>query len=98
MNMILPRRFAAPVLAARHGAAAGVNGGYFRTTGTYTGEPSGLMAFGARVWSEPSPRRTALAVTNAGGRVRAVVAAVDFTASIAAGERPVSDALLVLIR
>jgi hypothetical protein len=56
------------------------------------------MAFGARVWSEPSPRRTALAVTNAGGRVRAVVAAVDFTASIAAGERPVSDALLVLIR
>ena len=73
-------------LAARHGAAAGVNGGYFRTTGLYKGEPTGLLAFGARVWSEPSPRRTALAVSTAGGRIRAAVAAVDFTAALEAAD------------
>jgi hypothetical protein len=73
-------------LARRHGAAAAVNGGYFRTTGTYKGEPSGLIAFGAAVWSEPSPRRAALAVTNAGGRVRAAVTAVDFAAAIEAAD------------
>ena len=80
-------------LALRHGAAAAVNGGYFRTAGTYKGEPSGLLAFGASVWSEPSPRRTALAVTNAGDRVRAAVTAVDFAASIEAADgasRPVN--------
>jgi hypothetical protein len=71
-------------LAARHGAVAGVNGGYFRTTGLYKGEPTGLLAFGARVWSEPSPRRTALAVSNKGGRIRAAVTAVDFTAALEA--------------
>jgi hypothetical protein len=73
-------------LAARHGAVAGVNGGYFRTTGLYKGEPAGLLAFGARVWSEPSPRRTALAVSNAGGRIRAAVTAVDFTAALVAAD------------
>jgi hypothetical protein len=73
-------------LAARHGAVAGVNGGYFRTTGLYRGEPAGLLAFGARVWSEPSPRRTTLAVSNAGGRIRAAVTAVDFAATLAAAD------------
>ena len=73
-------------LAARHGAVAGVNGGYFRTTGLYKGEPAGLLAFGARVWSEPSPRRTALAVSNAGGRIRSAVTAVDFAAALDAAD------------
>ena len=73
-------------LAARHGAAAAVNGGYFRTTGTYKGEPAGLLAFGKKVWSEPSPRRTALAVSNSGGRVRAAVTAIDFAASLDAAD------------
>lgn len=73
-------------LAARRGAVAGVNGGYFRTTGLYRGEPAGLLAFGARVWSEPSPRRTALAVSNAGGRLRAAFLAVDFAASLDAAD------------
>ena len=73
-------------LAARHGAVAGVNGGYFRTTGLYKGEPAGLLAFGARIWSEPSPRRTALAVSNAGGRIRSAVTAVDFAAALDAAD------------
>ena len=80
-------------LAIRHGAAAAVNGGYFRTTGIYKGEPAGLLALGTAVWSEASPRRTALAVTNAGGHVRAAIAAVDFAATIEAADgasRPVS--------
>jgi len=69
-------------IAARHGAAAAVNGGYFRTTGTFRGEPAGLLALGGRFLSEPNPNRAVLALTNAGGRTRLAVAQVDFKAEI----------------
>jgi hypothetical protein len=64
-------------LAARHGALAAVNGGYFRTTGIYRGEPAGMLAFGDRVLSEPSGPRAELAISNAGGRTRIAVAQID---------------------
>jgi exopolysaccharide biosynthesis protein len=49
-------------LARRHGALAAVNGGYFRTSGLYRGEPAGALALGGRLLSEPDRRRPVLAL------------------------------------
>ncbi|HVP91326.1 MAG TPA: hypothetical protein VMS75_08930, partial [Terriglobales bacterium] len=79
-------------IAARHGALAAVNGGYFRTAGLYRGEPAGLLEVSGRVLSEPSRKRPGLAVANSGAGVRAAVVAVDFHAEIKAEDgatRPV---------
>ncbi len=73
-------------MAARHGALAAVNGGYFRTAGLYRGEPAGFMALAGRVLSEPSRRRPGLAVSNAGGRTALAVVDVAFKAEIAAAK------------
>jgi hypothetical protein len=69
-------------LAARHGAVAAVNGGYFRTTGTYRGEPTGLLVMAGKVLSEPLGRRTALAISNAGGRTRLAAARLEVKAVV----------------
>jgi exopolysaccharide biosynthesis protein len=69
-------------LAARHGALAAVNGGYFRTAGLFRGEPAGLRVFAGKVLSEPSRKRPGLAVTNLGGRVRLAVVGLDFRATV----------------
>jgi len=78
-------------LAARAGALAAVNGGYFRTTGLYRGEPMGLLAFGDRVLSEPSGPRAELAISNAGGRVRIAMGQIEAvtTVLVDGGTRPV---------
>jgi len=72
-------------LAARHGALAAVNSGYFRTTGTYRGEPSGVLAIKNKILSEPFGRRSALAISNADGRTRMAIAHIDFKAEIKVG-------------
>lgn len=72
-------------LAARHGAPAAVNGGYFRTSGIYRGEPGGIMAMAGRVLSEPSRKRPGLAVANGGGRTRLAVVDMAFRAEVVAG-------------
>lgn len=46
-------------IAARAGAVAAVNAGFFRTTGTYRGEPSGVLAIGGNLLSEPIAGRAA---------------------------------------
>ncbi len=69
-------------IAARHGALAAVNGGYFRTAGIYRGEPAGLLEVSGRVLSEPSRKRPGLAIVNASGAVRAAVVGVDFRAEV----------------
>lgn len=69
-------------LAARHGALAAVNGGYFRTTGIYRGEPAGLFASGGRVLSEPSGPRAELAVSNEGGRTRIFISQIEAKTAI----------------
>lgn len=71
-------------LAARHGALAAVNGGYFRTAGIDPGEPAGLLEVSGRVLSEPSQRRPGLAVMDAAGGIRAAVVMVDFQAEVIA--------------
>ena len=69
-------------LAARHSALAAINGGYFRTTGTYRGEPNGLLAMNGKLLSEPVGHRAGLAVANIGGQTRAIIARFDFKAEI----------------
>jgi exopolysaccharide biosynthesis protein len=54
-------------LAARHGAIAAINAGFFRVGGTYRGEPDGLLVTNGKVLSEPVRSGAAMALTNAGG-------------------------------
>jgi hypothetical protein len=67
-------------IAARRGALAATNGGYFRTEGVYRGEPAGILALAGKVLSEPARKRPGLAVSNDGKRTRLAVADVDFAA------------------
>ncbi len=67
-------------IAARHGAGAAVNGGYFRTNGLLKGEPAGLLMVAGRILSEPAKGRAALAVSNAGGRLRIASALTSWKA------------------
>jgi hypothetical protein len=69
-------------IAARHGADAAVNGGYFRTAGLLKGEPAGMLAVGGKVLSEPAGGRASLAVSNAGGRARLAAAQVTVKAEL----------------
>lgn len=71
-------------LASRHGALAAVNGGYFRTTGTYRGEPTGVLAIGSKILSEPFGRRSALAISNAGDQTHIAIARIDFKVEVIA--------------
>lgn len=73
-------------IAARHGALAAVNGGYFRTEGLYRGEPAGIVVHGAKVLSEPSRKRPGLAVSNTDGRTRLGFAGLAFRAEVVAGD------------
>lgn len=54
-------------MAARHGALAAINAGFFRVSGTYRGEPDGLMVMNGNVMSEPVRGGAAMALTNASG-------------------------------
>lgn len=46
-------------MAARYGAVAAVNAGFFRTTGAYRGEPSGALMVDGKLISEPLEGRAA---------------------------------------
>lgn len=69
-------------IAARLGALAATNGGYFRTEGVYRGEPAGILALAGKVLSEPTRKRPGLAFSNAGGKTRLAVVDVDFAAEV----------------
>lgn len=47
-------------IAARYGAIAAVNAGFFRTTGTYRGESSGVLVLDGKLISEPIEGRAAI--------------------------------------
>lgn len=69
-------------IAARRGALAATNGGYFRTEGAYRGEPAGILALAGKVLSEPARKRPGLAVANTAGKTRLAVVDVDFGAEV----------------
>ncbi|MFN0107759.1 MAG: phosphodiester glycosidase family protein [Blastocatellia bacterium] len=76
-------------MAARHGALAAINGGYFRTTGIVRGEPMGALAIGGKTLSEPVKNRAALAVQDDGKQLRAAVTHVTMTAELKADGKAV---------
>jgi len=69
-------------IAARCGAMAAINGGYFQIAGVYRGDPAGMLAFGTNVLSEPSRPRSELAVTNAEGATRIAIGQVEVKAEV----------------
>jgi len=69
-------------MAARHGALAAINGGYFRTTGIVRGEPVGALAVNGKVLSEPVRNRAALAVYDDGKSLRAAISHLSLVAKL----------------
>jgi exopolysaccharide biosynthesis protein len=69
-------------MARRHDAVAGVNGGYFAGGAPDTGDPTGVVAAGGRLLSEPVGARTALVIGRDG---TARVTALRFHGRLAAG-------------
>lgn len=69
-------------MAARHGALAAINGGYFRTTGITRGEPVGVLAINGKILSEAVRNRAALAARDEGNRIRAAIAHFTITAEL----------------
>lgn len=47
-------------IASRYGATAAVNAGFFRTSDTYRGEPSGILAMNRKLISDPIEGRAAV--------------------------------------
>lgn len=77
-------------MAARHGAIAAVNAGFFRVGGTYRGESDGLMVLNGKVLSEPARGGGALALTNAGGNTKIAFAHVAVKAELKLkGQEPI---------
>ncbi len=77
---------AASSIAARHGAIAAINGGYFRTGGLYRGEQMGALFSHRQLLSEPARGRAALALAERGGQTRAATALVTAQAELHVGK------------
>jgi hypothetical protein len=74
-------------IAARTGAIAAVNGGYFRTSGDFLGESTGTLRIDHVLWSEPDRGRASVGIAHEGGGSRLIFGHVQWQASIAAGSR-----------
>jgi hypothetical protein len=55
-------------MAERRGALAAINGGYFRTTGTFRGDSTGTLQIDGTLLSEPDRARAAVGFLRAGAR------------------------------
>jgi exopolysaccharide biosynthesis protein len=92
-------------LAARHRATAAINGGYFRTTGTYRGESLGMLLLDGKLISEPYNDRAEVGLITNGTNTEVLFGHLGYLGEIAAGRakhkvhgvnRPVSkDELIV---
>lgn len=74
-------------IAARHGAIAAINGGYFRMTGTFAGDSTGTLQIDGRILSEPDRGRAAVGLVRTGRGTRLVMGHVTWEGSIGAGGR-----------
>ena len=66
-------------LAARHGALAAVNGGFFHMTGLLAGDCDGTLQIDGRLLSEPDRGRGTVGFYDSDGRVHAVFGRLSFT-------------------
>jgi exopolysaccharide biosynthesis protein len=92
-------------IAARYGALAAVNSGYFRTTGTYRGDSVGVEVLGGKLLSEPNGR-AAIGLIEAGSRQELVFGHLKFEGQITSGlnakhdisglNRPRADSELII--
>jgi hypothetical protein len=73
-------------MTARHMAVAAVNGGYFRTTGTFRGESVGALMLGERLISEPHNNRAAIGLITQIDTTRVVFGHLKFVGGISVGE------------
>jgi len=83
-------------LAARHQAIAAINGGYFRTTGTFRGESVGVLRLKSKLISDPHNNRVAMGLIKSANSTEVVFGHLQFSAEIAT--RGTSHALAGLNR
>ncbi|HEV7474620.1 MAG TPA: phosphodiester glycosidase family protein [Pyrinomonadaceae bacterium] len=69
-------------LAARYGAAAATNGGYFRTTGTFRGENVGLFVLDRQLISEPHKDRAEFGLIDVGDKTEVIFGHLKFSGEI----------------
>ena len=72
-------------IAARHGAAAATNGGYFRVSGTYRGESVGLLVVNHKLISEPHNDREEFGLIENGNKTDIVFGHLKFFGEISVG-------------
>jgi len=81
-------------IAARYGALAAVNAGFFRTTGTYRGEPSGVLLLDGKLISEPIDGRAAFGLIKRGDETGIIFGHLKFSGSVETrGSRHTIDGL-----
>ena len=72
-------------LAARYQAPAATNGGYFRTTGTYRGDSSGLLLLDGTLLSEPYNDRAEFGLVTTGSATEVIFGHLKFAGEISIG-------------
>jgi exopolysaccharide biosynthesis protein len=73
-------------LAARYGALAAVNSGYFRTTGTYRGDSVGIEVLNGKLLSESNDLRAAAGLIERDGKQELIFGHIKFVGQIIAGQ------------
>ncbi|MGQ0736887.1 MAG: phosphodiester glycosidase family protein [Acidobacteriota bacterium] len=74
-------------IAARHGAIAAVNGGYFVTTGTFRGDSTGALQVDGALLSEPDRGRSAVGFLRDGTSTQLIFGRLAWEAQIEADGR-----------
>jgi len=74
-------------MAARHGALAAVNSGYFRTTGTYRGDSVGIDVMNGKLLSEPYNARAAVGLIETNGKQHVLFGHLKFEGQIVINRR-----------
>jgi exopolysaccharide biosynthesis protein len=74
-------------IAARKGAIAAINGGYFRMTGTFAGDSTGTLQIDGKLLSEPDRGRAAVGLLRTPQGTRLVMGHVTWEGSVTAGAR-----------
>jgi exopolysaccharide biosynthesis protein len=72
-------------IAARYGATAATNGGYFRMDGTYRGDSIGLLVLDRSLISEPYYERADFGLIDSGDKTEVVFGHLKFSGEIAVG-------------
>jgi exopolysaccharide biosynthesis protein len=72
-------------MSSRHSAIAAINGGYFRTTGTYRGESLGFVFLEGKLISEPHNNRVEFGLINKGASTEVIFGHLKFSGEISVG-------------